>query len=161
TYGLDRFLHRGRGHRGIVVRRRTHLDLRLRVRSDLPRPGANLLAERGDLRRGEIAQLDYQLHRARHDVRRVRRDVQLPDRSHLPPRLAPHDLVDRNHELGSGHQRVLPLGHRGGAGVIGEPADFDVVAVDGNDPLYDADIEAGLLQHAALLDVQLDIAGER
>src|SRR5439155_6425856 len=56
-----------------------------------------------------------------------------------------------------GEQRVVALGDRRRAGVVGEAGDDRVVLVDRDDPFDDADRNAGALERTALLDMQLDI----
>ena len=154
---FDGRLHLRRSQRRIVVRRRLHLDLRLRLRRDLARLRLNLLAQPPGLGGVQVAQLHHQPYYSRHDVRRVRRHVQLSDRPHLPARLAPHHVVHRDHQVRCRHQRILPLRHRRSPGVIGETAHLDVVAVDAHDAFHHADIQLRLLERPALLDMQLDI----
>ncbi len=55
------------------------------------------------------------------------------------PGLGAHDLVDRDGEVRCRHQRIVPLRHGGGAGVIGEAADLGIVAIDGHDAFHHAD----------------------
>src|SRR5206468_3287380 len=51
--------------------------------------------------------------------------------------------------------------HRRGPGVIRESPQRDVVMMDPDDAFDDADIDAALIQDAALLDVQLDVRRDR
>jgi hypothetical protein len=42
--------------------------------------------------------------------------------------------------------------------MVGEASDLHVVAVDGDDAFHHTDVHTSLLQHAALFDVQFQIA---
>src|SRR5262245_30779034 len=45
--------------------------------------------------------------------------------------------------------------------MIGETANLDVVPIDGHDSFHDSDRDAGLIEHAALFDMQFHIRVER
>src|SRR5262249_45144978 len=82
-------------------------------------------------------------------------------RADLAPRLARPDLPHRERELRGGDERILPLVHRRRPRMVREARDDDVVFVDRDDALHDADRHGGFFQVAALLDVQLEVAVER
>ena len=69
-----------------------------------------------------------------------------------------HRVAHRDRQVRRREHRVLPLGDRRRAGVVGEAGDHRLVAIDRDDAFDDADRDAGALERAALLDVQLEIA---
>ena len=115
------------------------------------------LAQGFDRRRGQVAELHAQRDPAGDDVRRVRLDLEPADGTDLAALAVGGDLAHGEHQLRRGDQRVLPAVHRGGAGVVGHALDDDVVAVDGDDALDDADRHAGPIERPALFDVQLHV----
>ena len=81
------------------------------------------------------------------------------DVADLPARTRHHLLAHRYDQPRGGQERVTALRHRRRPRVVGEALEGDVVAVDADDPLHHADLDAGAVEDAALLDVQLDVAG--
>src|SRR5438132_1390219 len=100
-----------------------------------------------------VAQLHGERYLTWDDVRGTRPHVQAADRANLPARLGAHDAVHREHELGGGEQGVAPLVHGGGARVVREATNRDVVLVDADDPLHDPDLDAAAIEDPSLLDV--------
>ena len=98
------------------------VDRRPRSRAIVaPRARGSLRRARVERLRRQIAQLDRQSH-----ARRESRSARSGSTSSCPtvptwrPGARGHDLAHRERELRRGHQRVLPLGHRRRAGVVGE-----------------------------------------
>ena len=67
-------------------------------------------------------------------------------------------LVDRQHEPGGGQQRVAPVLHAGGAGVVRLALELDPPALARREHVGDAQREVAVGQRAALLDVHLEEA---
>jgi hypothetical protein len=66
------------------------------------------------------------------------------------------DLLDGQHELACGRQRVGPPVHRGGTGVVGLALDDDVAVRDAGDVGDDAGRDTRRLQDGVLLDVEFE-----
>jgi hypothetical protein len=54
----------------------------------------------------------------------------------------------------------MPLIHRGGSGVVLKSGDGDLPLLDPDDPFDDANVDLRGVEDAALLDVQLEVAGD-
>src|SRR5262249_45870377 len=78
----------------------------------------------------------------------------------LSSRDARDDAIHHLNELRRREQRVMSVVHRGRAGVILEPGDRHFPLLDADDSLDDADVDLLFLERAALLDVQLEVAGD-
>ena len=76
------------------------------------------------------------------------------------PGYAADDPVHHLDESRGGEQRVVALVHRRRPGVIRESGDRDLPLLDADDPLDDPDVDLVRLERAALLDVELEIAGD-
>ena len=83
------------------------------------------------------------------------------DGSDLAAGNSAHDAIHHVDESRGREQRVVPLVHRGRAGVILESGDRDLPLLDPDDSLDDADVDLRRVERAALLDVQLEVAGDR
>ena len=85
----------------------------------------------------------------------------MPDRGHLTSGRARRGVPDGDGEMCGRQHRVVPLGDRRRAGVVGDARDDRFVPVDRDDAFHDAHGNARALERAALLDVQLEIAVKR
>ena len=81
-----------------------------------------------------------------------------PDRSNLPSGVAGDDFLHRFDQLGGGQQSVTAFGHGRGSGMIGEAVNLDLVLVNADYAFDHSDWDAGFIESATLLDVQLQIA---
>ena len=119
---------------------------------------ANLVGQRVERVRRQIAQLDRQPDDAWNHVRRVRLHVEMTDGADLPARARRHDLAHRERQMRRRDQRILPLRHRRRARMIREAGDHRAIALNRDDAFDDADGGGAAFERAALLDVQLEIA---
>src|SRR5512138_616605 len=125
------------------------------------RLGANARVQLLNLRGIEVAELERADDDAGDHVRRARLGLDAPDGADLPARYARHDPIHRFDELRGREQRVVPLIHRRRAGVVREAGDGDLPLVDADDALDYADVELLAVERTTLLDVQLDVGGDR
>jgi hypothetical protein len=108
----------------------------------------------------EVAQLESECDFAGDNVVGAGFDLDPAHRSDLAAGDAGDDLVHLLDEAGAGEKSVVALRHGRGAGVIGEAFDRNLRVQDADDALDHADIDLLLLERAALLDVQLEVAGD-
>jgi hypothetical protein len=152
-------------HPRIARRRGVHVqflegDRRAGRLANLPGLGADGVEQPQDLRIVQIAQLERALDGAGDDVRRARHRADAADGADVAARRARHDAVDHVDEPRGREHRVLPLVHRRRPGVVREAGHRHVPPADADDALDDADGRALGFEHAALLDVQLEVAGD-
>ena len=84
----------------------------------------------------------------------------LADGSHRPLARLTGEPLELDDRLGERKGRIESEVHRRGAGVVSAPVDGDVAVHVAGDRVDDPDPVAGVLQHACLLDVHLDPAGQ-
>ena len=82
----------------------------------------------------------------------------MADGADLPAGHARHRIANRHGEMRRREHRIVPFGNRRRPRMIRDARDDRLVLVDGDDPLDHANGDAGALERAALLDVQLEIA---
>src|SRR5712692_8115077 len=99
-------------------------------------------------------------HQPRHNIVGVWENLQLAYGSDLAPWLTSHHFLYDFDKLGGRKQGVTPLRHRCGPRMIGKSANLHVVLVDADDSFHHADWDLGFFKHAALLDVQFQVATE-
>jgi hypothetical protein len=118
----------------------------------------DLFSEVCNLLGGEVAQLNGMSDQPRHHVGRIGKYLQPSDRAYLTPGLLRHHILDRFNKFGRSKERIVAFGHGSRSGVVSETTDLCVVTVDGNDSFDYPDRNIGLIQDAALLDVQFEVA---
>jgi hypothetical protein len=117
---------------------------------DLVRAGAQRLRRLQAHVVARVADVERRRDLARDDVRRAGVGGQAPD-GREQPRLLARDLLDLQHPLGGGAQRVAPIGHRHRPGVAGDTLEARLGAGGTDDRVDNADRQARPLQLAALL----------
>ena len=116
--------------------------------------------ERLDLRRVERPALEPERRASRHDIERPRLDPDVTDRGDGPGEVADDELPDADHEGRRADGRVSPGAHRGRPCVPRLSLEHDRERCGADDAGDDPDVDARLLEHGTLLDVQLEVAGE-
>ncbi len=106
------------------------------------------------------ADVEREAHLGGDGVDDARVDLDLADRAHRALACVPREPLELDDRLGEREGRVEPEVHRRRPGVVPAAVD-DHVGVDvAGDRGDEADPVAGVLEHARLLDVHLDPAGE-
>ena len=104
----------------------------------------------------EVADLEAHHDAARDDVRGARFGANAPDGGYLGARHRRRDPIHGERQLGCREEGIPPAIHRRGARMIRRPLDRDIPPANSDDALDDADVDGGLVEDRALLDVQLD-----
>ena len=98
---------------------------------------------------------------ARDDVVRARLRRDVADRGDAAGETRRHRLAHAEHEGRGPEGRVAARVHRGRPGMPRLALEHDAERGRADDPRDDADVDAGAVEHRALLDVELEVAGER
>src|SRR4029078_1612290 len=156
----DDLAHARIARRGDVAMQLGEGELRLIEVTDAFRLALNAREHRVDLVVVEIAELERADDLARDHVGRAGESLDAPDRPDLTSGDAADDAIHHLDESCRGESRVVSIGHRRGAGVVLEAGHGHFPLLDADDSLDDADILEALVENAALLYVESEVAGD-